>query len=182
MASSRSGIFEIDRTLLWDVATGTVRRDLTYKAWAWCLAYAPDGRTLATGNADNIVHLWDVVTGKELRQFRTPTMPAQPGVYCVAFSPDGKMLISGGDDELLRLWDVNTGQQIRVFAKDNGSIRFAAFSPDGRSLVSGITTATGCSLWDVATGEQIRVVAGNQALTSLAFLSRLQDVDYRRSR
>lgn len=31
--------------------------------WVWAVAYAPDGRTLATGSQDRTVRLWDAQTG-----------------------------------------------------------------------------------------------------------------------
>src|SRR5262249_22338497 len=36
------------------------------------LAYAPDGKTLASAGRDLLIRLWDTAKGKELRQFRGP--------------------------------------------------------------------------------------------------------------
>ena len=67
------------------------------------MAFSPDGKTLATGNADDTVRLWDVATH---RQIGRPLTGHTEPVNSVAFSPDGKTLASGSDDGTVRLWDV----------------------------------------------------------------------------
>ncbi len=56
------------------------------------VAFSPDGRALAAGGADGVVHLWEVATGQELRRFEGHL----DEITCVAFAPDGKALASGG--------------------------------------------------------------------------------------
>ena len=83
----------------------------------YCVAFSPDGSSLASGNVDGTVKLWDIAT-----QTRTATLthadtdlynpPATVGgtrswsIYSVAFSPDSTTLASGNDDGTITLWDV----------------------------------------------------------------------------
>ncbi|MGO9470387.1 MAG: protein kinase domain-containing protein [Isosphaeraceae bacterium] len=57
------------------------------------LAFAPDGRTLATASLDHTVRLWSVASGQELLALEGHAGP----VRAVAFSADGRVLASCGD-------------------------------------------------------------------------------------
>lgn len=96
---------------LWDMETSRELRvlkghttivtpDAGQYASVRALAFAPDGKTLASGAADRTIRLWGVVTGQELLCFRE-----QPAfVNSLAFSPDGKRLAAALHDGSLRLW------------------------------------------------------------------------------
>jgi WD40 repeat protein len=96
------------------------------------LTFSPDGKTLAVGNRDRQVVLWDLATS---------TRRVLPGhteaVTALAFSRDGKTLASGGSDHTVRLWHVATGQDLAVLEGHHGPVYALAFSPDGHTLASG---------------------------------------------
>ena len=76
-----------------------------YRA-VFSVAYSPDGKTLASGSADNTIKLWDVATGKNIITLRGHTN----SIDSVTFSPDGKTLASGSWDNTIKLWDVASGK------------------------------------------------------------------------
>ena len=89
---------------LWDVATGReLRRFAGPEEGAWSLAFAPDGKVLATaGFGEPSVRLLDVATGRELAR-----LEGHRGyVLALAFSPDGGRLATGGGDTTVVTWDV----------------------------------------------------------------------------
>ncbi len=140
-------------------------RLLPHKDYVTSVAYSPDGKFAATGCADRLARLWDVATGKEIRQFTGHT----DSVVSVAFSPDGKFLLTGGKDATARLWDVTTGKELRQFTGHAAAVRSAAFSPDATMIVTGSEDMT-ARLWDVATGKEIRQFTGHTApVWSVAF-------------
>ncbi len=121
------------------------------------LMFAPDGRTLAAGDYENHIRLWDVTTGRELRLLeghRRVPVSGKNGVFCLAFSPDGATLASGAADGTVRLWDVKTGKETTRCASNGGRIGALAFAPDGKTLASG-GSDNALHLWNPATGRAI---------------------------
>jgi WD40 repeat protein len=74
----------------------------------YCLAFSPDGKTLAAGGVDKKVVLWDHASGKEVRALEGHTA----AVRALAFEKSGQLLASGGDDKQLRLWSIESGKQL----------------------------------------------------------------------
>jgi RNA polymerase sigma factor (sigma-70 family) len=92
---------------VWELATGKERLSIASGKTGWeyafkHIAFAPDGRTLATVRADNTIQLWDVATGAELL--------ARAGysawLNCLVFSPDSRVLASGHADSTILLWEL----------------------------------------------------------------------------
>ncbi|MYB66277.1 WD40 repeat domain-containing protein, partial [Candidatus Poribacteria bacterium] len=71
-----------------------------------CIAFSPDSKTLASGNDDKTILLWDIDTGNLLKTLKGHT----DKVSSVAFSPDGKTLASASYDKTIRLWNARTGE------------------------------------------------------------------------
>jgi serine/threonine protein kinase len=125
------------------------------------VAFAPDGRTLASGSSDRTIKLWDVASGREVRTLSGHT----DDVWSVAFAPDGRTLASGADDNTIKLWDVASGREVRTLSGHTASVLSVAFAPDGRTLASGSVDKT-IKLWDVTGGREVRTLSGHSAWVS----------------
>ncbi|CAM5673494.1 hypothetical protein SAVIM338S_07098 [Streptomyces avidinii] len=151
---------------LWAAAALPLHRRLFgHEAEVTAVAFSPDGRTLATGSADNTVRLWDPETGKLRSTLEGPTSV----VYSVAFSPDGRTLATGSDDNSARLWDLATNTTRTTLTGHTDTVYSVAFSPDGRTLATGGADNT-VRLWDPATGDPRSTLEGHgDRVSSVAF-------------
>jgi WD40 repeat protein len=104
------------------------------------LAYAPgDPATLAVGNADGSVDLWNPLTGRIRDTFRMPLR----NVQSLAFAPDGDLLAVGGEAvpfhhgriAPVNLWDLSEGGEQRLLWLEISRVASGlAFSGDGSIL------------------------------------------------
>jgi RNA polymerase sigma factor (sigma-70 family) len=110
-----------DHTIaLWDAVTGKQRQRLGGHAGEVSdLFFSPDGKRLASAsrNGEQMVRLWDVGNGKEIRRYEIPSLPVGNGsfwsiVTWIAFTENGKVLAACCSDGKLRRWDVVTGKEL----------------------------------------------------------------------
>jgi hypothetical protein len=94
-----------DRVAVYDARMGTLRRrwsdsgkpSLSFEQ----LRFSPDGKLLASSDGEGI-HLWEVVTGKEVCTFRGH----RGEVQSLGFSANGRRLASTATDSTVLLWDL----------------------------------------------------------------------------
>src|SRR5262245_661885 len=158
---------------LWRLSNREVMRFEGHKLTVRAVAFAPDGKHLASGSIDGSIKLWDVATGQELftrmRHTQKINPNSIPGVHAIAFSPDGKRFVTSGADALANLWAAVTGQELLMLKGHTGVVTSIAFSPDGKRLASGSGDGTS-KLWDAATGEELHTLnGGGVAVRSVAF-------------
>jgi WD40 repeat protein/serine/threonine protein kinase len=114
----------------------------------YSVAVHPDGKTIASGGADNAVRIWDAATRKQLRLLRVHSAP----ILSVSFSADGKYLAAGAQDGRIGLWDSATWERIRLTPDHTRGPARIVFSPDSRTVAAGSENGN-VNTWDVSTGE-----------------------------
>jgi WD40 repeat protein len=99
-----------------------------------CLAFAPDGKTLAAGGGlrdrPGEIKLWDLATGAE----RASLSGHQNFVSALAFAPDGCTLATTSFDGIVKLWDVAAGRERASLAVPLPRSLSTVLAPDGQTL------------------------------------------------
>jgi WD40 repeat protein len=146
---------------LWDVGTGKALFPPSgHRYTVEQIAFAPDGKTVASTGNDGGLRVWDAATGKELHCFHDTLFKA------LAYSPNGRALAAVGSSSVC-VWDVATGKKLYEVCDDIW-VMDATFSPDGKLLATAETQAVG--LWDAASGKPVHhLAAGSNRISAVAF-------------
>ena len=76
---------------------------------------SPDELYLLTAGYEDVVSMWDLRSGKQVRTFSGNKVNSIRSDYIqsISLSPSGKYVLCVGGDNVTRLWDAKTGQLTR---------------------------------------------------------------------
>jgi WD40 repeat protein len=143
-----------DEVFLWDAATGARRTTLSvplrenFDTSVTRVAWAPDGKSLATGSSNGEVNLWDGATGE-----RRSTLPGDnDDVRALSWSPDGKTLaVQNGS--ATTLWDVAARARRATLPNTQTPL---VWRSDGKVLATSAGPGDELVLiWDGRTGRRV---------------------------
>ena len=108
------------------------------------LKFSPDGKTLAVGNNNSSIQLWDIAASELIATFTGHTSK----VYKLAFSPDGNTLASGSADGTVRFWDIETKVPHQTEITGHAWVRTATCLKDNSTLAS-VSSEGIVTTWDL---------------------------------
>jgi WD40 repeat protein len=114
------------------------------------VAFSPDGRDLATGDADGNTYVWDAAR-RELA--RTLTDQGGTGVAAVAFSANSAVLATGDANGKTYLWYSATGDGIHVFPSPGGQDEAGGQDDAGATGVAAVAFRPGSPAGTLAVGD-----------------------------
>ncbi|GHC73291.1 hypothetical protein GCM10010507_60620 [Streptomyces cinnamoneus] len=145
---------------IWDLDAGRMTMPLSARQTPLAVAFTPDGRMLAIGDADGLVSLWDA-NGRRQNAALTGHSDA---VSALAFSPDGRTLASAGTGGTVRLWNMASRQTEATLTGHTQAVLALAFSPDGRLLATAGEDRT-TRLWDTRSHRSKTILSANADAT-----------------
>ena len=158
---------------IYDTQTGDLLHAFPHMPPVLSVAFSPDGQHVAAANMMGEVAVWDVVSGTQAAQFKTPDFTSwgiikSPhylgGIYGLAFARDGASLLccgmgpmgdpmAGNGKQTWQRWAWRESpprmlEQIRDGEHGTGLMETLAHSPDGKSFVMAGRQAQGT--WNAA--------------------------------
>lgn len=120
---------------LWEARSGRMIRrfDESELDTVAGIAFAQDGRLLASGSADRQVRIWDVERGTVVRRFESPA-----GIRSLRWHEAQQRIAVGCQDGVVRIFHAETGELQAELETLHSPILGLAFSPDGQRLYSSI--------------------------------------------
>jgi WD40 repeat protein len=149
VTACRDGIVRLFDTRVSEVP---VRGNVTTAAT--CVAFAPDGATIAAGYNNGQVVRWDVREPHIMNMIGTPIKAHQGTVKCVQYSPCGRVLATGGNDKMVKLWDA-TGPELVALEDDamlqghTAPVYGLEFNPEDPSQLLSCSSDGTVRVWNV---------------------------------
>jgi WD40 repeat protein len=138
------------------------------------MAFSANGRVLATGGVDGLLHLWDAATGKRLRELGRHA----GSIDSLTLSGDGKAAASYClEESRVRVWDTATGIELRSFEFEPPQVTMNNWRrPRGLSLglacrgkiLAVRDSSTRVRLWEVSTGREWGALESEGAVVDFA--------------
>ena len=92
-----------------NVLSGTRIKAITeHQQSVSALAFSPDGKTLASGDLDGQLYLWNVKHWEK----RHTIIGYTRRIKTIAFHPDSKRFVVSSSGKVLKVWDVASGKQV----------------------------------------------------------------------
>jgi predicted NACHT family NTPase len=122
----------------------------------YSLAVSKDGLIAARADLNNIIKIWDLLTGDDIYM-----LIGHDGIiWSLAISANGKTLVSGSGDNTIKVWDLSTGKEVQTFKGHANAVHSVVMSENEQTLISGSWDKT-IKVWDLSTGKERQTLTGH---------------------
>ncbi|WP_372365854.1 WD40 repeat domain-containing serine/threonine protein kinase [Candidatus Uabimicrobium sp. HlEnr_7] len=159
----------LSKLIVLEVKTGKIIKVLSSDSDGISCAFHPSGRIVLcsyrgkeeylpskknTKDIRNII-LWDIYSGKKIKEIITSVENFNAAVLDVEFSPKGKIFASVGEDTFVKIWETRTGKLIRKLSSHTTSVNQCKFSHSGKLLAT--SSNKNIIIWRVADGKKLKI-------------------------
>lgn len=130
------------------------------------LAYSANGQWLASGGADDLVHIWNTKTG----QLRATLKGHTHALTKIEFFPDHERLLTASLDGTIRLWQIEPVKEVKrlvdftskitSFGRKAEALTVLALARDGKTAVLAGPDRV-VRVWDFAKDEEVKRLTGH---------------------
>jgi WD40 repeat protein len=132
----------------------------------WCVAFSEDGNKIASSGDDAIVKIWDVQTGKLLRNL----VGHKRIVWSVKFSRDDSKIASASFDYTFKLWNVANGNLLWDNKEHTETVVDLDFSHNGKMLAT-TSDDKKIMIWDFEQHKLLQSMKVAEHVQAVAFSS-----------
>jgi WD40 repeat protein/tRNA A-37 threonylcarbamoyl transferase component Bud32 len=118
-----------------------------------CVAISDDGKLVATGGMDNVIHVIDTGTGKP----KFSCVGHEDEINALDFHPNGMLLVSASSDQTVSIWSLIDGTRQAVLQGHANDVEDVEFSVDGSRIASCCYDGL-VHFWTVPDGKQIATI------------------------
>lgn len=132
-----------------------------HKQWVLCVAWAPDGKRVASSCKNGEIRIWDAETGK---QNGRPMTGHKKWINCLSWEPYHlnqacRHLASAGSDGDIRIWDVLLTQCIRTLSSHTNAVTSVRWG--GLGLLYTSSKDRTIKMWRAEDGALCRTLTGH---------------------
>ena len=130
------------------------------------IAFSPDGQRIATLGSEDLLRVWNALSGEEIYKEQVDTIASDVISECMrwwektlAFSLDGRLLAMAGIDGTIRVWDTCTGScqemcgecdDVDVIAREITGVSLRAVCRDQQTVIELASTGEPIAWFPVA--------------------------------
>jgi WD40 repeat protein len=145
---------------VWKLATGELMHTFATQGGISAVIITPDRRYIVSSFLGGKIIVWDVTTGKFVRELAAAT---DKMISTVAVTSDGDFILSGGYDNNVTIWDFHTGKTLGYLSGHTEPVVTVSAAPNRRYAISGSHDAT-LKVWDLKSKQCVTTFHADGAL------------------
>ena len=146
---------------IWDTESGHELKRISGLDKARGSDWSNDGKLVAVGGDDAIIHVWDTEKDREIQRLQGTPMY----MVLLSFSPDDRSLFAIAlSNTHLQVYDLHTARLYKSLP-NLGDISYVSWSPSGEQFASYSYKNELPNIWNARSGDNEMVLEGHEGLT-----------------